>query len=129
MKCSTIFFTSVGKSSPINVHGMTSTPNELQHTYPSTHINRIVSPPVATVAAVCSTYIKIVAMSAQNVIPNPDESKNFRRPMCREKLSIEINWSKNCGKNPKVQSTYYAHNMAITNRKMPSKSIAPYSLI
>lgn len=62
---------------------MTSTPNELQQTYPSTHIMRIVSPAAVVAAAV---YIKIAAMSAQSVMPNPDESKNFRRPTCREKL-------------------------------------------
>lgn len=65
---------------------MTSTPNELQQTYPSTHIKRIVSPPTAAAAAVCLKYIKNAAVSVHSVIPNPDESKNFRRSICLEKL-------------------------------------------
>lgn len=89
MKFYTLILTSVGSNSPHNVHGMTSTPNELLQTYPSTHIKRIVSLPIAIAAAVCSKYIKIAAMSAQSVMPNPDESKNFRRPTCREKLPNE----------------------------------------
>lgn len=78
--------TSVGKSSPIKVQGTTRTPNELQQTYPSIQIKRIVYPPVAIVAVFCSKYMKMAAASVQIPIPIPEQIKNFRRPKYLEKL-------------------------------------------
>lgn len=58
--------TSVGKSSPINVHGITRTPNELLQTYPSTQTKRIVS-----LVLFSSKNMEMAAVSEHSVIPRP----------------------------------------------------------